>query len=139
MRKKLDGHCMPGIYLGEEGKGYGIFDPMTKKTFQASTVLFNEQSFGIDELLQTAKLIGAIPRNFDGEQLHILLRAGNYLIAARLEGQSPEETRSVIISPLGMRWLQIFFPEFMTNNPPTAGEERDTQAFLNRLFEAGVF
>jgi hypothetical protein len=42
-----------------------MYDPITQNIFQASTVLFDEQSFGIEELIEISKQLGVAPRSFE--------------------------------------------------------------------------
>jgi hypothetical protein len=64
LRKKLDCKFTPSIYLGPMGKGHRMYDPITQKIFQASTVLFDEQSFGIEELINISKQLGVASSSF---------------------------------------------------------------------------
>jgi hypothetical protein len=66
-RKKLDSQCTPAIYLGPMGKGHQMYDPLTRKVFQVSIVLFDEKSFGLDEILHISKMIGSVPLSFEYE------------------------------------------------------------------------
>jgi hypothetical protein len=54
----------PAIYLGPDGKGHRLWDPLTRKVFQGSTVLFDEVGFGIRELKNICSMIGVRP-SFD--------------------------------------------------------------------------
>ena len=60
-RGKNDVRCRPGIYLGPESKGHRMWDPLTRQIFQGSTVMFDENGFGIAELKKLCKEIGAEP------------------------------------------------------------------------------
>lgn len=58
-RHKLDAKSRPAIYLGPAvpGKhGHRLFDPATGEVFVSSSVIFDETSFGIPELLEISKL-----------------------------------------------------------------------------------
>ena len=75
-------------------------------------------------------------RNFDLE-LRVLLRAQDYMIAAIGEGEAQADTRSAIISPIDVRWLDRHFPDFLDRHPPTESERQsgDANDFLDRLMK----
>ena len=77
-------------------------------------------------------------RNFDLE-LRVLLRAQDYMIAAIEGGGSQADTRSAVISPIHMDWLDRHFPDFLDRHLPTESERqsRDANDFLDRLMETG--
>ena len=77
-------------------------------------------------------------RDFELE-LRVLLRAQDYMIAAIEEGHSREDTRSIIISPIEVRWLDRHFPDFLRRHPPTEFERQsgDANDFLDRLMRTG--
>jgi hypothetical protein len=62
LRGKNDSRVQPAIYLGLEGKGHRLWNPLTRKIFQGSTVLFDETGFGIRELKTICGEIGVGPR-----------------------------------------------------------------------------
>jgi hypothetical protein len=59
LRHKLDSKSRPAIYLGPSvpGKhGHRLYDPSTGEIFTASSVVFDELSFGIPELMEIIKI-----------------------------------------------------------------------------------
>ena len=61
-RRKLDARARPAIYLGPQypGKhGHRLYDPVTKTIFTASTVIFDEKSFGLPEIRRIAQEFGS--------------------------------------------------------------------------------
>ena len=77
-------------------------------------------------------------RNFETE-LRVLLRAQDYMIAAIEEGEAHADTRSAIISPINVQWLDRHFPDYLDRHPPTESERqsRDANDFLDRLMGPG--
>jgi hypothetical protein len=59
-RRKLDERCRLGIYLGPATplRGHRLWDPVTRTTWTATSVLFDETAFGIPELNAKLKQLG---------------------------------------------------------------------------------
>ncbi len=72
-------------------------------------------------------------------ELGVLIRAKDYMIAVIDRGQSHPDTRSAIIGPINMNWLDKHLPDFIRRNPPTESERRsgDASDFLDGLMGTG--
>tara|TARA_B100000965_G_scaffold402920_1_gene429940 strand:- start:12957 stop:13358 length:402 start_codon:yes stop_codon:yes gene_type:complete len=56
------------------------------------------------------------------DTLRVLLRAEDYMIVVREEGQEPAKVRSAIITPITWDWLRLHFGGFVQNNRPRPDE-----------------
>ena len=77
-------------------------------------------------------------RTFELE-LRVLLRSREYVVAAIEGEQTHADTRSVIVSPVDMGWLEKHSADFLRRHPPTESERqsRDANDFLDRLMGEG--
>ncbi len=57
-RNKLESRALPCIYLGPQGKGHRFYNVLTSKVFQASTAIWAEKSFGIQNAKKLCEQIG---------------------------------------------------------------------------------
>jgi len=57
-RNKLESRALPCIYLGPQGKGHRFYNVLTNKVFQASTAIWAEKSFGIQNAKKLCEQIG---------------------------------------------------------------------------------